>query len=202
MSVCALSGLLPAPDCPLTRLEWFLDGTQPAQADTWHVRQRVDAATGQLAAADTPAERIVTRLGLRLPPELREWARDEGWQLALDPEDGQADGDSVAGPTPGPAPGLGGALALVRPDAGAVYRLSSELPREVQRVPIEARVDLDGLTAVEIWLDGSARIATLTEAPYRAFWVLEAGRHTFVARAILRDGTSRDSPPVVIQVLE
>jgi hypothetical protein len=90
----------------------------------------------------------------------------------------------------------------LRPDAGAVYRLSGELPREVQRVPIEARVDLDGLTAVEIWLDGSARIATLTEAPYRAFWALEAGRHTFVARAILRDGTSRDSPPVVIQVLE
>ncbi len=198
--VCALSGLLPAPDCPLTRLEWFLDGTQPVQADTWHVRQRIDAETGALATADTPPQRVVTRAGLRLPAELRDWAREEGWQLALEPEStaqgGQDSGRDTAAQTPGAS------IALVRPDPGAVYRLSGELPRQVQRLPVEARADLADVTAVELWLDGTTRLASLTQAPYRAFWVMEAGQHTFVARAALRDGTRVDSPPVTIRVLE
>jgi penicillin-binding protein 1C len=64
IKVCALSGLLPTPECTHTRREWFIDDTQPTQPDTWH--KRID---GQIA--------------FDLPLEAREWAKQQGWKLFL-----------------------------------------------------------------------------------------------------------------------
>ena len=54
VEVCALSGLLPTPDCPYRRLEWFIEGTQPIQKDTVYRRVTINIRTGGLANADTP----------------------------------------------------------------------------------------------------------------------------------------------------
>ena len=209
VEVCALSGMLPAPDCPHTRLEWFLEGTQPAQPDTWYVRQRIDVSTNQLANESTPQERVVERVGLRLPVEAREWARDQGWPLALEPAavapagslgEGQqgAENDTACDAQSGGCP----RVSLAQPDQGAIFRISKQLPRSVQRIPLEVLVDLAGVTRVDVLLDGATSIASMTAAPYRSFWTLEPGSHTLVARTYRADGTSIDSAPVQIQVLE
>lgn len=63
VEVCTLSGLLPTEACPHTRLEWFIEGTQPTQADNLYV-----LINGELA--------------LDLPPQAHEWARAEGIRAA------------------------------------------------------------------------------------------------------------------------
>ncbi len=207
VEVCALSGLLPSPDCPHTRWEWFVEGTQPTIADTWHVRERIDRATGQLADAGTPPERVMTRLAFRLPAEARDWARAQGWPLALEPTPersvAQAGVSCNAGAACAP-------LMLVQPDAGAIFRVSRQLPRSVQRIALEVHVDADqiplsGVARVEVILDdpaGRRVIAAMSALPYRAFWTLEPGAHRLFARAHLAGGAHVDSLPVQIQVLE
>ena len=70
--VCALSGLLPTPDCLQTQAEWFIEGTEPTTLDTWHVGTQ-----------------------LNLPVALRQWAREQGWPLVRDEGRGMRDeGDS------------------------------------------------------------------------------------------------------------
>ncbi len=209
VEVCALSGLLPAPDCPHTRWEWFLEGTQPVAPDTWHVRERIDRATGQLADERTPRERVATRLAFRLPVEARDWAREQGWPLATEPATSNAP-TATAGPSCDGAAAPCPPVTLAQPDQGAIFRISRQLPRSVQRIPLEARVDADrirlsSVARVEVILDDAAGqrvLAALPAFPYRAFWALEAGRHTLFARAYLTDGAHVDSPPVEIQVLE
>ena len=47
--VCALSGLLPTPACPLRKTELFIDGTVPTQYDTFYQTFTIDSQTGLLA---------------------------------------------------------------------------------------------------------------------------------------------------------
>jgi penicillin-binding protein 1C len=79
--VCVLSGMAPSLDCPYTRREWFIEGTQPTTPDTVYVN--VD---GQLY--------------LNLPPRAHEWARQEG--LLLLPSEYEDDsGLLITSPEPG-----------------------------------------------------------------------------------------------------
>ncbi len=55
IEVCALSGLLPTPDCPNQALEWFIDGTQPTQTDSFYHAVTLDAATGRLSDEFDPS---------------------------------------------------------------------------------------------------------------------------------------------------
>ncbi|MBN1430824.1 MAG: transglycosylase domain-containing protein [Anaerolineae bacterium] len=57
--ICVLSGMAPSPDCPYTRREWFIDGTQPTTPDTLYVR-------------------VGDQIYLDLPARAQTWARREG----------------------------------------------------------------------------------------------------------------------------
>lgn len=70
--VCVTSGLLATPDCPKTRLEKFIAGTEPTAPDTWYQRLHVDPTTDRLATARCPG--AVERIFLVPPPEYRAWA--------------------------------------------------------------------------------------------------------------------------------
>lgn len=67
LQVCALSGLLPTPECLHTRQEWFIPGTEPVTYD--HFYQR--SATGEIQ--------------LDLPLAARAWARTQGLPLVSTP---------------------------------------------------------------------------------------------------------------------
>jgi hypothetical protein len=77
VEVCALSGLLPTENCPYRRLEWFIEGTQPARADMFYREVIVDTATGLLATEATAPERREQRVVLDLPLQAQAWARAE-----------------------------------------------------------------------------------------------------------------------------
>ncbi len=145
-----------------------------------------------------PSERIVERVGLRLPPEARDWARAQGWPLAVESE---SQGSAVLEERGESGEGAA-SIAVVRPDPGAIFRVSRQLPASVQRVPVEVRVSQPDVVRVEVILDGQSVLAALEHAPYRTFWALQPGQHSFSARAVLRDGSSVESVPVQVQVLE
>lgn len=175
IDVCALSGLLPTADCPLTKREWFLEGTQPARKDDWHRRIKVNPQSN--------AERVV----LALPAPLRNWARAQGWPLLE---------SAVVSTTAAIAP-----IEIVRPDAGTIYKKAKELPASVQRIPIEVQVAEDDVTAVEVRLQNGEVLARWTQAPFTAFWELRAGNHVLIARATLSDGRVVESAPVRVAVM-
>ncbi len=213
-AVCADSGLLPAPACPATRLERFIVGTAPRQADNTHIAVRVDRALGCRAPAGYPPERTATRLFALLPPEAGPWAAANGvatppravcptatlTPLPPLPQGARGSSDTAITLTP-PFPAQGESQpAIVTPGAGAIFRLSPGVPAERQQVALEARA---GTTPadVTIYMDGAA-VASFADSPYRAFWQLRPGAHRVWAEARDQQGKVWQSKTVLFEVTE
>ena len=197
VTVCALSGMLPSPDCVLTRNEWFIKGSEPTEQDNWYRRINIDVTTGKPADATTPAAHIGERVVLMLPATVRAWAREQGWPL-YEPE-GDASGENGCGQdeTNACAP-----VTIVQPDPGSIYRISKQLPLSLQRIPVTVRVDDAAVERVEVIVDGTEVIADFAPPGYAGFWTLVPGEHHFVARAHFADGSVRDSEAVTVRVLD
>ena len=63
VAICAPTGLLPGPNCPVTAEDWFVAGTEPSDSETYYLR---DENSG---------------LVLNPPPEARSWALAAGLPL-------------------------------------------------------------------------------------------------------------------------
>ncbi|GAB4474681.1 MAG: PBP1A family penicillin-binding protein [Anaerolineae bacterium] len=172
VEICTLSGLLPTPACPYSRLEWFILGTEPKAYDTFY-RLVPDPVTGELT------------LYLDLPPAAHAWARSRGLPLLADA--------AAASPS-----AEGDALEILSPGAGAIYRIEAARPREVQRLLIQV-VGPTGTHSVTISVDGRP-VATVEAPPFEAWWVLTEGEHTVEARGILPDGSPVDAGRVTFRV--
>ncbi|NNJ10814.1 penicillin-binding protein [Chloroflexales bacterium ZM16-3] len=176
LSVCAEGGMLPGPACPATRLERFVAGTEPQQADTAHVAVRVDMLLGCRAPAGYPTGRTTTRIFRLLPPEAEAWGAENG----IPPPPRQvcrlADGPAQPAPQGGGSPqDTASGPALISPADGATYQISAGVPAERQQIVIQA---ISGGTnsSLSIVIDGE-QIADLSGPPYRAFWQLAPGEH-------------------------
>lgn len=69
--VCVPSGMLADDDCPETRREWFLAGTEPRQRDTLFQRVALNRLNGRLATVFTPQEFVEERVFLIAPQGVR-----------------------------------------------------------------------------------------------------------------------------------
>jgi membrane peptidoglycan carboxypeptidase len=192
VEICSLSGLLPTPYCPHTRTELFIAGTEPKLYDNWYQPFTIDSATGLLADANTPPERVETQVYVVLPEQAREWAHQQGWpdpptaSLALSAQVRDADFE----------------LVMTRPDPGSIYHLSPNLPLSAQRVEVSAR-PAGGVAIAEVTLyaDG-VPLQSFRAPPYRTFWTLEPGEHSFEALGRAVDGRRLQSEAMRILVRE
>jgi membrane peptidoglycan carboxypeptidase len=192
VEICSLSGLLPTPYCPHTRTELFIAGTEPKLYDTWYQPFSIDSATGLLATADAPPERVETRVYIVLPEGAREWARQQGW-----PEPPTAASPAAAG-----AHHTRFQLVMTRPDPGSIYHLSPNLPRSAQQIEVSARpADGTMIAEVTLYVDGRP-LRSFRVPPFRTFWALEPGEHSFLARGRAVDGKRLESEPVWVLVRE
>ncbi len=187
--VCFLSGLLPTPDCPYRRWEWFIEGTQPTQADTFYRQVQIDTASGLLADANTPPERRHTTTVLDLPPAAQTWARAEGLTLLSDLL--AASGDETSTNVSAP-------LRLTSPTQGSVYRLSPGMDADAQRIIVEAVAEA-GLSQISLWMDGIL-LGTFEEGPYRLWWPLAEGMHEVWAEGYSQTGERVLSEHVIFTV--
>jgi penicillin-binding protein 1C len=196
VEVCDLSGLLPTPACPHTKLEWFIEGTQPSEYDPFYKQVWVDVLTGQLATEATPPERRLSRSVLDLPLAAQGWARAQGLTLVGDLES-SAISDQPAPATPR-GPGLS-AISLLSPLPNTTYRIDPNFDQSAQQVLVEA-VAGQGIINITLWVDGE--LLTMPEsAPYQSWWPLSRGEHRFWAEGLNAAGETVTSDVVVITVV-
>jgi penicillin-binding protein 1C len=187
LTICALSGLLPSPDCPYTRDEWFIAGTQPHLADTTYRRIPIDTATRRLADESTPVERRSEIVVLDLPPSARNWAHTQGISLFSD--------FTLPAQAADTAP-----LAITSPAANSIYRITTSLPPENQRIQFQASSTIQ-LSDVTLWLD-DVPLTTFPSPPYEFWWTLAAGQHTLWAEGMDSSGKRFTSTSVIFEVME
>jgi membrane peptidoglycan carboxypeptidase len=187
VEVCAMSGLLPTPLCPLRRIEIFIPGTEPTEYDHLYQTFTLDIRTGQLADEATPVQYRVERVYLVLPQEARDWGIRSGI----------------------PQPPLGAAtvlsaddatLRLLEPDPYTVFEISLSLPAETQRLRLTVGAPPNTISVTYV-LDGQ-EIGTVTTAPWSLWWTLTVGDHELVAVATLADGTQQTSASIPFRVVE
>lgn len=192
--VCQLSGLRPTADCPFTRAEWFIAGTEPVQPDTLWRRVTLDALTGRLATAATPPEDQQEVLVLDLPPEAAPWARQAGYRLWDEVQVQTA--PSVANTAVAEANNT--PVRLLAPAPRTVYQLSPQLPAEHQRIRLEAISDVP-LTAVTFYVNNVA-LGSVENRPYELWWPLAPGQHQLTAVGTTAEGETFISTAVDITV--
>jgi len=187
VEVCDLSGLLPSPACPHTRLEWFINGTQPTQTDSYYQQVWVDALTNSLANDLTPPARRKAILALNLPSEAQPWARAQGLPLVVDFQQNT----SLQNANP---------LTLTSPTPNTTYRITSDLSLSAQQLAVDADAS-QVFSKVSIYVDGNV-LATFSNPPYQAWWTLSAGQHSFWAEGLNADGEMVKSAVVNITVVQ
>jgi len=86
--VDTVSGLLPSPFTPETRMEEFASGTVPTQRDVVHQPFRIHVPTGLLATPDSPPDEVDEQVFVVLPTEAEAWQRgvDEDSPFRLPPD--------------------------------------------------------------------------------------------------------------------
>src|SRR5690606_36882744 len=183
--VCALSGLLPTPDCPRRRTELFIEGTQPTQPDSIYQRFVIDRRTGLLADDQTPAEDRIERVYAVLPQEARDWAIR----------------NNVPQPPAGAAirqPDEGSGLRLLEPDPYTVFQISPMTPADTPRIRLTVGTP-PGTQAVTYLMNDEV-VGTVNQAPWALWWTLEPGDHELVAQAVLADGSLTTTAPLPFRV--
>jgi membrane carboxypeptidase/penicillin-binding protein PbpC len=193
--VCALSGMRPTHDCPHKRREWFIEGTVPERACDVHRRYAIDAATGLLATEHTPAERVRERVYAAYPPEALAWAIGQGLPQPPPAPEERAAGEGEAGEERVVAP-----IEIVSPFQNDRFRLSKALPREDQRLMIEARAGGQASFAqVTLFVDDQA-LESFASSPYQTWWILEPGEHHIHAVGRTAAGKEYTSEPIMVIV--
>jgi penicillin-binding protein 1C len=195
--VCSLSGQRPTTACEYRCWEWFIDGTQPAGYDTLYrqVTLQPDATGGQ--------PRVITTLDL--PPSAEPWARDHGWLLWKDLQNGSAFTRAGGAVTAVPSTQAAAPLVLLSPGANTVYHLTPNLPGEDQQIQLTAAGE-EGLTRVRLWVDGlSVAMDTddqaASQSPFTGWWTLTIGKHVAWADALRSDGSQVTSEKVSFEVV-
>ncbi len=123
LEVDALSGLLPSPFTPETRLEEFAPGTVPTQRDVVHQPFRIHVPTGLLATPDAPPDDVEEQVFVVLPTEAEAWQRgvDEDSPFRLPPD------AFAGGPVSAVATAAGVDAQITAPAEGQAVRTIMEI---------------------------------------------------------------------------
>lgn len=186
IEVCDYSGLLPTQFCQHTKMEWFIDGTEPTQTDNVYQQVLVDTLTGLPANDSTPPERRKSQIVLDLPVEVQPWARAQGLPLLADFKQNEVSQSSNE-------------LVLVSPTPNTTYRITPDLDISSQQLPVQALVGT-GFTQVTIYVDGKP-LQTFSAPPYQTWWELSAGEHQFWVEGVNANGEVIKSDVVTITVV-
>ena len=188
VEVCDLSGLLPTTNCPHTRTEWFLVGTEPTQTDSTYQQVWIDTLTNSLANDSTPIERRKSINVMNLPVEAQAWARAQRLPLLADYSEATENISQQENQ-----------LALLSPHPNTTYRMDPNFDTSAQQLQIEVAVG-QGIAQVNIWVDGNL-FTTLSSSPYQAWWTLSTGEHHIWAQGVTATGETVKSGLVTITVL-
>ncbi len=181
VQVCAPSGLLPTAQCPRSRSEHFIRGTEPTQPDNQHMTVTIDRSSGLRANESTPQEQQSERLFWTLPPEYHKWMISQGIALIPPADDKitrwQGDkGIEDTNLTPSPLH----PFTLSSPTSHTAYRIRADLPRANQRIEMSGYVtDGEMWHVLRLVVDGEMVQQVENGNRIGGWWVLEPGEHRF-----------------------
>jgi membrane carboxypeptidase/penicillin-binding protein PbpC len=174
ISVCALTGLLPSPDCSLQIREWFKEGTEPSMQDDAFTHAAVDVRNGLLATDACPKRYIQIKRFVKLPPEVRAWGLSRGYV----PPPVQTSPLCSTETTIGEGEQW---IRITHPADGDSFLLDPLVPNANERIILTASAGT-AVSHVE-WLIDGRHVATATAPFFTASWQPQAGRHMIEARA-------------------
>lgn len=168
--VCALSGQLPGPHCPVLAEEMYLLDRSPGQVCRFHRAVEIDAATGLRLPPRYPGNRPSrTLVYLDWPPRVATWMEKNGRSVDRLPPL-LPDWQGVAA----------GAPPVIRsPSEGCQYRLREGIPAEFQKICLEASAGND-VRKLYWFVDG--RLLGTAAPGERLFYTPEPGRHRVVCQ--------------------
>lgn len=188
--------------CPHTITEFFIEGTEPQQLDTWHQRIALDRRNGLRAGPDCPLDFVTFQTFIQYPAEAQAWARRQGVPQTpgvYSPfcQASSEGNDAAAHPEPTAAPGVH-PLIFTSPDQGSIFRLVPHIPTDKQKIQIRVR-PADGVSVAGVVLRVNGQ--PLAEGR-ETLWQMAPGVYTF--EAVGRDpaGNELRANPVTVEVVE
>ncbi len=175
--ICRLSGKLMTTDCPTSLLEHFIEGTEPKQKDDMFTMFSIDRRNGLLVGSGCEAMFVEKRAFAVFPPEVRKWARDNGWPSPPKQLSPLCSRDSL----PSPAIGTGHWLTITSPSNGASYVLDPLVPDDNEKIRFEASAD-DRVKHILWRVDGNV-VGTGNAPDFRFFWKPRIGLFQIEARS-------------------
>jgi penicillin-binding protein 1C len=169
--ICKLSGKLPTKYCPHKMMEWFINGTEPKDHDDLYSPVEIDSRNNYMAGQDCPGEFTETEVFVLFPPELKTWARENGWPspptryspLCLPREEK-----------------TGSWLTIEKPNKGESFLLDPMIPDENEKIILTASAS-DDIEEIEWYIDGKS-IGTATPPSFHHEWQPEKGLHIITAK--------------------
>lgn len=187
VEICSLSGMLPNGICPYTRMEWFIDGTEPQDQDTVYMDIPMDATSGQNNSDELQR---TDRLVLNLPISAQNWAHEHGLTLYSD----------INGIQPAVSSGQSAAdqIMIQSPVTGSLYVASSKVPAQDQQIQVRVVTSLPEGNLELLW--NGKLFASTSERTLVTWLPLQVGKHTLLARVHGADGEIISSEPVLFEV--
>jgi penicillin-binding protein 1C len=163
--VCALSGMLPSKDCPITIEEYYIPGTSPIQTCNMHRKFPIDIETGLRLTNASKDERPHTEKIFEIwPSEIASWRIREGYPVDAVPPLYDESNLSSSGLKP----------VILSPSSGARFIVRQGVPTEHQRILLEASTS--NMTDQIFWFVDSELFATCSPDE-RQFYNPSVGRH-------------------------
>jgi len=191
VEVCGLSGYLPTNSCPYTKMEWFIEGTEPTLMDNLYHQVWIDKGTGKLVNDYTPSDQRKLITALDLPPEAHGWAQTQGVTLLTDLHDYREQWSITEGHVP---------LLVLTPTDNMVYRINPTSGKESQKLQMQV-INSTNFNKVELWLNENL-LTTFYQEPYQFWWPLIPGKFSLWAKGITLNGESIQSPKTSFTVTD
>ncbi|MFH0838157.1 MAG: penicillin-binding protein 1C [Patescibacteria group bacterium] len=170
--ICTLSGKLVTNYCHHKMMEWFIQGTEPKAYDDLYTSIELDTRNDLLAGQDCPEEFTKTETFALFPPELKTWARENGWSAP----------PTQYSPLCLPAEEKTGSwLTIEKPNQGESFILDPMIPDENEKIIMTVSAS-DDITELEWFIDGKS-IGTAKPPAFRLEYAPQKGRHRITARA-------------------
>ena len=163
--VCALSGMIPSPNCPETKEELYIPGVSPAKVCNIHRKIDIDKKTGKrLCSICRQGREFETKIVCQWPAEIASWMERNGFPV-----------DDIPEHFPDcPRILSGGRPVILSPTAQTVYKIRRGVDVAYQKILLEATVSND--TKNIFWLlDG--KLVAEVDPKEKIFITPEPGKH-------------------------
>ncbi len=168
--VCRLSGKLPTDYCPHTLKEWFILGTEPQVSDDIYKLISIDKRNNLLAGQNCSSEFTEEKVFAIFPPELKTWARENGWPAP----------PAEYSPLCLPEDDEGGTwISIEKPNPSDYFLLDPLVPDENENIIFQASAS-DDIEEVE-WYVNDEKVGEGLPPLYRFEWQPEVGDYTVKA---------------------